>query len=267
MSSLIVTHWLRFVLIISRPDNLLAANNQILFSQLSYGGTGVVTSVIDGYTLILDKGRHVRLLGIVAPELPVGHPPFIMWPYAKQAQNFLAQLTVRQDITLYHDGRQDNRYNQILAYVKRNRDNLWIQAALLKAGLARVYVSTDHPIVAEHLYSFEKEARAAKRGIWRDRFYALRTPENAEERIDNFEIIEGQVLKAGRYRKTVYLDFTKNWREGFSVAIDQSAQKLFQKAGIDPLSLAGQHVRVRGWLHWKNGPRIVVTHPAQIERY
>ena len=28
---------------------------------------------------------------------------------------------------------------------------------------------------------------------------------------------------------------------------------------------AGEVVRVRGWLKWRNGPAISVTHPEQIE--
>jgi micrococcal nuclease len=36
-------------------------------------------------------------------------------------------------------------------------------------------------------------------------------------------------------------------------------------AGLDPHSLAGKQVRVRGWVEWRNGPMIRADHREQIE--
>ena len=41
--------------------------------------------------------------------------------------------------------------------------------------------------------------------------------------------------------------------------------RTFRRAGVDPTSLEGRRVRVRGWLQSLNGPMIEVTHPEQIE--
>ena len=43
---------------------------------LEAGTTAVVVEVIDGYTLLLDDGTEVRLVGIQAPKLPLGRPDF-----------------------------------------------------------------------------------------------------------------------------------------------------------------------------------------------
>ena len=40
---------------------------------------------------------------------------------------------------------------------------------------------------------------------------------------------------------------------------------MFERAGLDPLRLEGALVRVRGWVDERDGPRIEVTHPEQIE--
>jgi len=39
----------------------------------------------------------------------------------------------------------------------------------------------------------------------------------------------------------------------------------FPAAGIDVKGLAGKRVRVRGWIEWRSGPMIAVTHPEQLE--
>jgi hypothetical protein len=37
------------------------------------------------------------------------------------------------------------------------------------------------------------------------------------------------------------------------------------RQGMDPATLKGRTVRVRGWLKQYNGPMIEVTHPEQME--
>ena len=49
------------------------------------------------------------------------------------------------------------------------------------------------------------------------------------------------------------------------MTIDARPARLFLKAGIDPLKLAGHRVRVRGFVDWGSGPVIAATHPEMIE--
>jgi hypothetical protein len=42
--------------------------------------------------------------------------------------------------------------------------------------------------------------------------------------------------------------------------------KLFREKRIDVRKLAGQRVRVRGWLEQYNGPEMEIANPAAIER-
>ena len=41
--------------------------------------------------------------------------------------------------------------------------------------------------------------------------------------------------------------------------------KFFTAATLDPRTLTGKTVRVRGWISLLNGPEIGLTHPEQIE--
>lgn len=49
------------------------------------------------------------------------------------------------------------------------------------------------------------------------------------------------------------------------ISIDRKHVPAFPAAGIDVKGLAGKRVRVRGWIEWRSGPMIAVTHPEQLE--
>jgi hypothetical protein len=73
------------------------------------------------------------------------------------------------------------------------------------------------------------------------------------------------VLNADAVGNRVYLNFGRVWREDFTVVIERPGLRIFETAGIDPLSLDNMVIRVRGWIESADGPRIEVTHPEQIE--
>ena len=111
--------------------------------------------------------------------------------------------------------------------------------------------------------SVEAIARAEKRGIWGHDFYRVRTPKSVAH--NGYAIVEGTVVDAANVGKRVYLNFGDDWRSDFTVRIERAALKVFAKAGLDPMSLQGQTIRVRGWVRSKNGAMIDATHPEQIE--
>ena len=75
----------------------------------------------------------------------------------------------------------------------------------------------------------------------------------------------GRLLLGGLGRGRVYLNFGRFWKEDFTAVIAAPALRLFAEAGMDPLVLEGALVRIRGWVDDRDGPRIEVTHPEQIE--
>ena len=46
----------------------------------------------------------------------------------------------------------------------------------------------------------------------------------------------------------IYLNFGDDWRTDFTVSVAPGDNNLFEEAGINLLSLAGQRIRIRGWL-------------------
>ncbi|MFZ5789734.1 MAG: thermonuclease family protein [Pseudomonadota bacterium] len=227
-------------------------------------GTSAVAAVIDGDTLALEDGRELRLVGIQAPKLALGRPDFPTWPLAAEARSALERLVQGQVLALFAGGQQTDRHGRMLAHLKR-ADGLWIQGAMVQAGLARAYSFPDNRALARELLALEAEARAAGRGIWADPFYRVRGPDELADAIDSFQLVEGRVVSATKPKSRLYLNFGADWKTDFTVAIDAKALRLFAAAGLDPLAFQGRRLRVRGWVKSFNGPLIDVTHPEQIE--
>lgn len=232
---------------------------------LRQGGKGQVRAIIDGDTLVLATGDRVRLVGIQAPKLPLGRRGFRPWPLAAEAKAALAALTLGKTVTLSYGGRRVDRHGRLLAHV-HDAQGRWIQGEMLRRGLARVDSFADNRARIAEMQRIEGAARAARRGIWRLPFYGVRRVTETPQFVNSFQLVQGRIRAVATVRGTTYLNFGRDWRTDFTIAITGKARRLFAKAGIDLAALAGRRIRVRGWLKSRNGPMIVVTHPEQIER-
>ena len=234
--------------------------------DLMFSGQGIADIITDGDTLQLTDGSEVRLTGIQSPKLPLGRANFREWPLAHVAKQALEDLTAGQRIKLYVDGNGQDRYGRVLAQAVRE-DGLWLQGEMVRRGLARVYTFSDNRTMATALLLKESEAREERLGIWSLAYYAVRDsePENLERYFGTFQLIEGTVVEAARVRGRVYLNFGDDYRTDFTASIDRQSDRLFRQSGLDPLTLEGQRLRVRGWVKDFNGPLVDITHPEQIE--
>lgn len=227
----------------------------------------IVINAPDGATLNLSGGDKLRLSGIQAPKLYQGENASMNWPYAEDAKAELDALAAGGRIALSAGRKLRDRHGRLIgqAYLS---DGTWLQAKMIEAGLARAYSFADNRDCAGDLLKTEARARADRRGLWTDPFYAVRDaarPADILARTGFFELVEGRVLLSDRVGAYVYLNFGRYWKEDFTVTLDKSAQKLFAAIDLDPLTLEGALIRVRGWIEDHDGPRIAVTHPEQIE--
>ncbi|MDP1732304.1 MAG: thermonuclease family protein [Devosia sp.] len=225
--------------------------------------------VTDGDTIVLDSGLVVRLIGMQAPKLPLGRDGFEPWPMAEDARFALEALVLGKGVHLAYGGEQSDRHGRALGHLYlADAPAIWVQEAIVGQGLARVYPFPDNRACLLELMAAEGKARAMKLGIWSDPFYTVRRadqPEVLAGRSGHYELVEGRVLKSGKAGGRVFLNFGRYWKEDFTVVIDARALRLFGDSGLDPLVLEGALVRVRGWVDDRDGPRIEVTHPEQIE--
>lgn len=232
------------------------------------GVRAVVRDAIDGDTVVLDRSPDgvdkVRLVGVQAPKLPLDRAGYPAWPLAAEAREALAALVHGRVVTLWFGGRPLDRHRRWLAHLVRE-DGLWVQGEMLRRGLVRVYTFEDNRARATEMLALEREARAAGRGIWADRHYAVRPADAVDRDIDSFQLVEGRISGVARGRDRLYLNFGSDWRRDFTITVVKAHERTFAKAGVDPSGFGGRLVRVRGWIKSFNGPLIEVTHPEQIE--
>jgi micrococcal nuclease len=121
-----------------------------------------VARVIDGDTIVLANGAHVRLLQIDTPE------PGTSECYSRAAGRDLRRmLPVGSVVTLEADPALDrvDRYGRLLRYVHRGGSNL--NLALVRDGSATVwFFDGDRGRYASALLAAAQSARHARRGLW-----------------------------------------------------------------------------------------------------
>jgi endonuclease YncB( thermonuclease family) len=133
-----------------------------------------VKEVIDGDTIILSNGVTVRYIGIDAPEM--------FQPFFQEAKDTNEAMVDRKIIRLeleYEKGDTRNYTDgRLLAYVYVG--DLFVNAELIKKGLARLYPFRSHPTYIDSFCFLQKQAREAKVGIW-----SLPVPEKEEHYLGN----------------------------------------------------------------------------------
>jgi hypothetical protein len=139
---------------------------------------------------------------------------------------------------------------------------------MVGAGMARVEITPKNRRCLAELLPVEARARANRLGIWADPYYSVRDaaePATLDGRVGHYELIEGEIVGTGEARGRDYLDFGQVWKNDLTATIEGKARTLFAAAGIDPLTLKGKRVRIRGWLQSRDGPLIELSAPEQIE--
>lgn len=131
-------------------------------------GTGTVVHVVDGDTVEVRLGRRsemVRLLGIDTPEtVKPGAPVDCFGPEASARTKEL--LAAGTEVRLTRDAEVRDRFDRLLAYVVRARDDLFVNRALVADGYARTLSIAPNDAHRSDLAAAEREARSAGRGLW-----------------------------------------------------------------------------------------------------
>jgi micrococcal nuclease len=123
----------------------------------------VVARVIDGDTIVLADGRHVRYNCMDTPEMNAASADTRR--LAEEAKEFNANLVLGKPIRLEYDVDTKDKYGRTLAYVWVGDE--MVNAQLVEAGLARAksYGGRNH-LWWTKIQSLEAEAKAAQRGVW-----------------------------------------------------------------------------------------------------
>jgi endonuclease YncB( thermonuclease family) len=230
---------------------------------------GPVAAVTDGRTFILASGRTVRLAMLEAPAVtedttqdPQGGAG------ARASRAALATLIADSDVALSLLG--EDRFGRSLAraYVSRGGTPRAVDTELVAAGNAFVSPYAGNQNCAPDVIAAERAARGRKLGLWGDPYYAMRSADDPDAVLaarGRFAIVEGKVVSVRESGATIYVNFGRQWSEDFTVTTLKRNGRLFSASGMEPRSLAGRKVRVRGVIEERGGPWIEAVAPAQIE--
>jgi micrococcal nuclease len=116
----------------------------------------LVARVIDGDTVELADGRHVRYLGIDTPE--VGDY------YADEATARNRNLVEGKTIELQRGSRDQDEYGRLLRYVYV--DGTFVNAELVAEGYATAYIFDPDDRYSQVLVQLEQYARMRELGLW-----------------------------------------------------------------------------------------------------
>lgn len=144
---------------------IIAVSDESSAPDSIHEGVHRVRRVVDGDTLLLESGARVRLQGIDAPETVRQNWP--IEPWGPEASAFTKHFVANagQRVRLTFDLERIDRHNRFLAFAW-NGDTM-LNEELVRAGLARA--RTDYRYsesMKRRLATAEREARAARRGIW-----------------------------------------------------------------------------------------------------
>jgi endonuclease YncB( thermonuclease family) len=212
----------------------------------------VVAGVAGPATLRLSDGRRVRLADLRIAD-------------TKAAARRLQRLAVGSRAVLRPSaGPGRDRYGRVRGDVVLRATGHSLSETLVRAGLAFVDPTVMPRGCHGDLFSAEREAEAAGRGIWTRPAPILEAGNvPVDANLGRYVVVTGTVEDVGESRRTVFLNFGVDYRTDFTALV----RKADAKGWEDELeALAGQRVRVRGVLEAWNGGLIRVEHPSQIER-
>lgn len=133
----------------------------LYIATTAYSLTGRVIKVIDGDTITVLKNSKtnikIRLYGIDAPEKKQ--------PFGQQARKVLARMIAGKTVEIEETGK--DRYGRFVGIVQNAGRN--INSQLVKDGFAWVYPAFCKRPECSSWKSQEAEAKAARRGLWRDK--------------------------------------------------------------------------------------------------
>jgi micrococcal nuclease len=216
-----------------------------------------VAYVIDGDTVALTGGQHVRLIGINAPE--IGHDGAPDMPYARAAKDALQHAVSRSgwSVRIVPGREKRDSYGRELAnlYDRTGRN---LGELLLHLGLAYPITIPPNDRFQRCYAAAAADARTHDRGVW-----SLPPVEakSLERNAEGFMRIVGQVREVRFGRRSVWIDLAGPLK----LRIAAADQGRFDPAYLS--GLTGARVEVLGWVyHYRRQPRIRLRDPSALRR-
>lgn len=222
-----------------------------------------VKHVIDGDTIVIDTGEHVRYIGMDTPERNE--------PFYEEAKARNKSLVNKKKIKLVVCKKEPkDKFGRLLAWVYA--DGVFVNRTLVNEGLARKLIIP--PCADEKAAEFEqieKSARERRIGIWgerkeKDEAVRVIQAEDARYNTGKYLRIKGRINNVYKTRKAIFIDFGAERIHDLSAVIFKKNFIEFESAGIDPLKLKGRVVIISGFIKNYNGrPEVILNRPSQVQ--
>ncbi len=118
------------------PAPAVSMAHIVIPSATSLNQQVLVTKIIDGDTLVIEGGQHVRLIGIDADEK--GYTCY------DPARSRLEELVLNTFVTLEADATDQDQYGRLLRYVLLDGTNINAQLAREGLAISRFYPADVH---------------------------------------------------------------------------------------------------------------------------
>ena len=225
-------------------------------ADLAVGERGRVVRVIDGDALVLSTGQSVRLIGIEAPAGPyrdrAGDPGY------EEAKRTLEDMALGREVELRYGGLTRDRYDRALAHVVTTDTlgpALWLNAEMVRRGVARVRVYPDTAAANDLLLPMETTAREEKAGLWQGRAWQITQADALPDTFQGFQLVEAVTAgMQGSDFPGVSCDVLLE-RSLLVLEIESAAASFCQ---LDP----DTRIRARGYVR---NLRMEISHPLNVE--
>lgn len=117
-----------------------------------------VIRVIDGDTIVIDTGEHIRYIGMNAPELETSEC------YATEASEINKNLVLGKEIKLVKDISDADKYGRPLRFVYIG--DTFVDDYLVKIGAAKVMTVPPDIEFKDQFLSEQSYARRSNLGLW-----------------------------------------------------------------------------------------------------
>lgn len=240
---------------VTYSDQATRGSQQIQIAGSSNRQLQHVARVYDGDTIILQNGKHIRLLGVNTPEIESRHQ--VEEPGGIAAKQWLqTQLPSNSKIYLEFDQVKHDKYKRMLAYVYLP-DGKHLNLALLEKGLGAVSIIPPNGRYADELTRAQQHAERNKLGIWSMPQYQSRPISQISSHTKGWQRFIGTpatLRKGKKYTRLIIDDKT-------DIRIANANLHLFPEL----TGYLGKAVEVRGWVaRNKDYYTILISHPSAL---
>jgi endonuclease YncB( thermonuclease family) len=213
-----------------------------------------VARVYDGDTVILEDGKHVRLLGVNTPEIESHQRA--EEPGGVAAKKWLQAQLQGNKVYLEFDTVKRDKYKRLLAHVFLP-DGKHLNLALVENGLAAVSIIPPNGRYSSQLIQAQQHAEKLKLGIWSMPEYQLRPISQISNHDKGWQRFTGTPLairKSNKYTRLIFND-------KIDMRIANANLDLFPAL----TTYLGKTMEIRGWVaRNKDHYTLLIQHPSAL---